>query len=59
MRVGRRSAASPVTSAVEPLEAEGEVRAALVAGERVDLVDDHRVAPPPSISRPVREVTSR
>ena len=27
---------------LEPLEREGEVRAALGGGERVDLVDDHR-----------------
>ena len=34
---------APLAERLEPLEREGEVRAALVAGEGVDLVDDHRL----------------
>ena len=65
MRTGRRlppaAFSAPALVAdqpVEALQAEGEVRAALVAGERVDLVDDHGpdVA---SISRPRAEVSRR
>ena len=40
-----RTGARPVVCVdqpIEPLEREREVRAALVAGDRVDLVDDHR-----------------
>ena len=53
-RVHRRGEANPLGPAarerLEPLEREREVRAALVAGDRVDLVHDHRLdrrrAPP-------------
>ena len=41
--------------AVEALKAEGEVRAALGAGDRVHLVDDHRVDPAQRLSRARRE----
>ena len=37
----RRAAGGLRDEAVEPLEREREVRAALVARDRVDLVDDH------------------
>ena len=51
-----RTGARPVVwrdQAIEPLERQREVRAALVARDRVDLVDDHRAAAAPSAARPV------
>ena len=39
----------------EPLEAEREMRAALAAGDRVDLVDDHVLDPAKGVAGPARE----
>ena len=43
------------TSASQPLEREREMRAALVAGDGVDLVDDHRAARREHLAGPDRE----
>ena len=42
----------PVQQLVEPVEGDGQVRAALGAGDRVHLVDDHRLDAAQRLARP-------